>query len=83
MKAINKLRVAISSIAVLPLVIGAMIGVATPAVAPNRAEAQTLMLKKYENYAKFQPKELVTMLEAVGFQGQGLKYAWEIGRAHV
>jgi hypothetical protein len=78
MKAINKLRVAISSIAVLPLVLGAMIGVATPAVAPSKAEAQVLMLKKFQNYAKFQPKELVTMLQAVGFEGQSLKYAWAV-----
>ena len=55
-----------------------MIGLSAPAVAPSKAEAQTLILKRYQNYAKFQPKELVTMLKAVGFEGQGLKYAWAV-----
>ena len=49
-----------------------------PAVAPTKAEAQMLVLKKYENTTKFQPKELVQMLKAVGFQGDALKYAWAI-----
>lgn len=55
-----------------------MIGIATPAVAPTKAEAQMLMLKKFENQAKFQPKELVQLLKATGFEGQGLQYAWAI-----
>lgn len=62
----------------MPLAIGLLIGVATPAVAPSKAEAQMLMLKKYENYTKFQPTELVQMLQAVGFKGQALKYAWAV-----
>ena len=62
----------------MPLVAGLLIGIATPAVAPSRAEAQMLMLKKYENTAKFQPKDLVQFLKAVGFEGQNLKYAWAI-----
>lgn len=62
----------------MPLIAGLLIGIATPAVAPTKAEAQMLMLKKYENYSKFEPKELVQMLKAVGFQGQELKYAWAI-----
>ena len=62
----------------MPLVAGLLIGMTAPAVAPSKAEAQTLMLKRYQNYAKFQPKELVQMLGAVGFKGQELKYAWAI-----
>ena len=62
----------------MPLVAGLLIGVATPAVAPSKAEAQTLMLKKYENTDSFQPKELVGLLQATGFEGQNLKYAWAI-----
>jgi hypothetical protein len=78
MKLTKKARVFLGAFSTTPLVLGLMVGVATPAVAPSKAEAKTLVLKKYENYTKFQPKELVTMLEAVGFQGQGLKYAWAV-----
>jgi len=78
MKAISKARVILGSISASAVVMAVMIGVATPAIAPSKAEAQMLVLKKYQNYAKFQPKELVTMLQAVGFKGQSLKYAWAV-----
>jgi hypothetical protein len=78
MKAISKARVILGSISASAVVMAVMIGVATPAIAPSKAEAQMLVLKKYQNYAKFQPKELVTMLQAVGFKGQSLKYAWSV-----
>jgi len=78
MKAISKVRVILGSISASAVVLGAMIGLSAPAVAPSKAEAQMLVLKKYQNYAKFQPTELVTMLQAVGFTGQSLKYAWAV-----
>ena len=78
MKAISKIRVMLGTISVSAVLLGTMIGLSAPAVAPSKAEAQTLILKRYQNYAKFQPKELVTMLQAVGFKGQGLKYAWAV-----
>ena len=78
MKLTKKAKLWLSATSTMPLIAGLLIGIATPAVAPSKAEAQMLMLKKYQNYTKFQPKELAQMLEAVGFQGQGLKYAWAI-----
>jgi hypothetical protein len=78
MKALSKARVILGSISVSAVLLAVMIGVATPAIAPSKAEAQVLMLKKYQNYAKFQPKELVSMLQAVGFKGQSLKYAFAV-----
>jgi hypothetical protein len=78
MKLTKKARLFLGTFSILPIAIGAMIGVATPAVAPSKAEAQMLVLKKYQNYAKFQPKELVQMLSAVGFEGKSLEYAWAV-----
>ena len=78
MKALSKARVILGSISASAVLLAVMIGVATPAIAPSKAEAQTLILKRYQNYAKFQPKELVTLLSAVGFHGQSLKYAWAV-----
>ena len=73
-----KARVFLGTLSTMPLVAGLLIGLATPAVAPSKAEAQMLMLKKYQNVAKFAPKDLAQMLQAVGFQGQNLKYAWAV-----
>ena len=78
MKALSKARLILGSISASAVALTVMIGVATPAIAPSKAEAQVLMLKRYQNYAKFQPKELVQMLGAVGFKGQELKYAWAV-----
>ena len=78
MKAISKARVMLGTVSASAVVLGVMIGLSAPAVAPSKAEAQMLVLKKYQNYAKFQPTELVTMLQAVGFKGQSLKYAWAV-----
>ena len=78
MKLTTRGRVVLGTFSTMPLVAGLLIGMTAPAVAPSKAEAQTLMLKRYQNYAKFQPKELVQMLGAVGFKGQELKYAWAV-----
>ena len=62
----------------MPLIAGLLIGISAPAVAPTKAEAKMLTLKRYENYTRFDSKELVAFLRAVGFEGQSLKYAWAI-----
>jgi hypothetical protein len=78
MKLTKKAKVFLGISSTMPLIAGLLIGIAAPAVAPTKAEAQMLVLKKYENTTKFQPKELVQMLQAIGFEGQALKYAWAI-----
>jgi len=78
MKLTTRGRVVLGTFSTMPLVAGLLIGMTAPAVAPSKAEAQVLVLKKYQNYAKFQPKELVQMLQAVGFKGQSLEYAWAV-----
>ena len=55
-----------------------MIGFSAPAIAPSKAEAQTLVLKRFQNATVLPPKDLVTLLSAVGFKGQSLKYAWAV-----
>ena len=77
-KAISKAKVALGTISVTALSLAVALGVATPAIAPSKAEAQVLVFKKYENATRLQPKELVELLQAVGFQGQDLKNAWAI-----
>lgn len=74
----TKIKVAVGTISTFTLVMGLLVGLATSAVAPSRAEAQMLIQKKYQNYAKFKPTELVELLSSVGFDGQELKYAWAI-----
>ena len=78
MKLTKKAKLWLSATSTMPLIAGLLIGIATPAVAPTKAEAQMLVLKKYENTARFQPKELVQFLKAIGFEGQALKNAWAI-----
>mgnify|MGYP003336899020 FL=1 len=78
MKLTKKAKLWLGTASTMPLIAGLLVGIAAPAVAPTKAEAQMLMLKKYENTTKFEPKELVQMLKAVGFQGQALKNAWAI-----
>lgn len=78
MKLTKKAKLFLGTVSTMPLIAGLMIGLATPAIAPSKAEAQVLILKRYENTAKFQPKELVQMLQAVGFEGQALKNAWAV-----
>ena len=78
MKLSTKARLWVSTVSTIPLIGALVIGMATPAVAPSKAEAQVVALKKYENYTRFKPTELVQMLQAVGFEGQSLRYAWAI-----
>lgn len=78
MKAINKLRVMLGTLSASALILTVMVGVAAPALAPSKAEAQMLMLKKYQNEVVLPPKDLVGLLQAVGFKGQALEYAWAV-----
>ena len=78
MKAIKKLRLLLGTISASAMVVGLMVGVATPAVAPSRAEALPAQMQKYENMAVLPPKDLVGLLKAVGFKGDHLKEAWAI-----
>lgn len=65
-------------ITTMPVVTVVLVGLAAPAVAPSKAEAQMQMLVKYQNEAVLPPKDLVGLLQAVGFKGQALKYAWAV-----
>ena len=63
----KKVKVVLGTFSTFTLTAGVLIGLASPAIAPSKAEAQVLIQKKYQNFSKFQPKELVE----------------QIGRAHV
>ena len=87
MKTLNKMRVVIGGIALLPLIIGVMVGLATPAIAPVKAEAEAIttqqskeviLLTKYANYDRLTDSELIELLRAVGFKGKDLKEAWAV-----
>ena len=87
MKLTNRIRVAIGAISITPLVIGLLVGVATPAVAPSKAEALTAQktmqvrtLAKYANADSLNDAQLKELLSAVGFKGQNLKEAWAIAK---
>lgn len=76
MKLTNKAKVWLGTISTLPIIAAIMIGFAAPAVAPTKAEALAVSFKAYENVAVFNSKQLVGLLQTVGFKGQALKYAW-------
>ena len=78
MKAISKIRVMLGTISVSAVILAVMLGLSAPAIAPSKAEAQTLILKRFQNATVLPPKDLVTLLSAVGFKGQSLKYAWAV-----
>jgi hypothetical protein len=87
MKTISKIKVAIGSIAVMPLVLIITVGLAAPAVAPSKADALTVVahqkmatLKAYENADSLSDKDLVKLLGAVGFEGNHLKEAWAVAK---
>jgi len=87
MKAISKVRVAIGGLAVMPLALGLMAGLATPALAPTKADAlivqsqvRMMTLAKYRNADSLTDKQLVELLQAVGFKGQHLKEAWAVAK---
>lgn len=78
MKLTKRGRVVLGAITTMPFLTALLIGVATPAVAPSRAEALPAQMQKYENMAVLPPKDLVGLLKAVGFKGDHLKEAWAI-----
>lgn len=78
MKAISKVRVMLGTVSVSAVLLGTMIGLSAPAVAPSKAEAQMLVLKQFQNATVLPPKDLVNLLSATGFKGQSLKYAWAV-----
>ena len=78
MKAISKIRVMLGTLSVSAVILAVMLGLSAPAIAPSKAEAQTLILKRFQNATVLPPKDLVTLLSAVGFKGQSLKYAWAV-----
>jgi hypothetical protein len=78
MKLTKKARVFLGTLTTMPFLAALLIGFAAPAVAPSKAEAQTLALRKYQNEAVLPAKDLVGLLSIVGFKGEHLKEAWAI-----
>jgi hypothetical protein len=61
---------------------GVLIDDATQKVALLVSESKSkVLLKKYENAHSLTDKELVELLKAVGFKGDGLRNAWAIAKA--
>ena len=79
MKAISKARLALGTISVSGVITAGLIGLATPAVAPSKAEALPA-LRVYENADSLSDQQLVGLLRAVGFEGSHLKEAWAIAK---
>lgn len=93
MKLTKRGKVVFGTLFTLPMVAGLLIGLTAPAVAPQKAEAlpavalhtkpathkvANLQILRYEKITRFEPKELVGLLQTVGFKGTNLKIAWAI-----
>lgn len=86
-KAIAKAKLVIGAISIPPIAVAIAMGLASPAVAPTRAEAlvaqqeeQGKLLAKYENADTLTDIQLAELLYAVGFRGQDLVEAWAIAK---
>jgi len=79
-QAISKARVILGTISMSAIVLAVAIGVATPAIAPSKAEALQALEAPYQNATTLSDTQLVGLLKAVGFQGQALKYAWAVAK---
>ena len=79
-KAISKVRLVLGTVSMSAVVISVAIGLATPAIAPSKADALQAITVKYANADSLTDKQLVGLLQAVGFQGQTLQYAWAIAK---
>ena len=79
-KAISKVRLLLGTISMSAVVVSVTIGLATPALAPSKADALQAITVQYANSDSLSDKQLVGLLQAVGFQGQSLKYAWAIAK---
>jgi len=80
MKALNKARLLLGTISISGLIIAVAIGLASPAIAPSKADALTARYAPYQNATSLSDKQLVGLLVAVGFRGQALKYAWAVAK---
>ena len=80
MKAMSKVRLIFGSISMSVVLTAGFLGLATPAIAPSKAEAKALVLRQYANATQLSDKDLVGLLQATGFKGQSLKYAWAIAK---
>ena len=80
MKAVSKVRLILGSISMSVVLTAGFLGLATPAIAPSKAEAKALVLRQYANATRLSDKDLVGLLQATGFKGQSLKYAWAIAK---
>ena len=80
MKAISKVRLIFGSISMSVVLTAGFLGLATPAIAPSKAEAQALMLRQYANATVLTDKQLVGLLSTVGFKGESLKVAWAVAK---
>jgi len=80
MNAINKARLLLGTISISGLVIAVAIGLASPAIAPSKAEALTAQLATYQNATSLSDKQLVGLLKVVGFQGKHLQEAWAVAK---
>ena len=83
----KKIHVAIGALSLMPLTLALMAGVATPAIAPTKAEAlqpkmtwQVKAFSKYKNADRLSNKQLVELLAAVGFTGKALRQAWAVAK---
>lgn len=87
MKLTNKIKLLVGAISITPLAIGLALGVATPAVAPTKADAalakqqqKMALLKTFEQKTQLSDYELAELLKLVGFQGEALKTAWAVSK---
>ena len=84
MKLTTKAKMFLGTFSTVPMVAALMVGIASPAVAPTKAEALMPMqvkmytLARYQNEAVLPAKDLVGLLKAVGFKGKSLKIAWAV-----
>ena len=80
MKTLSKARLLLGTFSATTLVIGLMVGLSAPAIAPSKAEALQAKVAPYQNATSLTDTELVGLLKAVGFEGQALKYAWAVAK---
>jgi hypothetical protein len=79
MKLTRRGKVVLTSLFTSPvLAIALGVGIAEPAIAPEKANA--LVLQKFEGAKSLTDKDLVVLLKAIGFKGKALPEAWAIAK---
>ena len=79
MKLTTRGKVVLTSLLTSPILAIALgVGIAEPAIAPEKANA--LVLQKFEGAKSLTDKDLVVLLKAVGFKGKALPEAWAIAK---